>query len=794
MATSEIGYSEVDLNLQLELIARGRAGKQTKTTADVNYMVSKIANVTLTPFDIKYIPNPDDPTKEVIDSKTPIIPAVLGGAKSLTAEYLPTGPNGFLSDRTTAITDSSISTNGFGDGIRLSSRTNTSKRIPPYLTGVEMQIGDDSLGVMQTANINITVPNPDSDLNYFESVYLRPGRAVNIVVDHPKTAILTQEETEGLLTDKIMPSTEKLEALYPGITPPEIRKRQKMNSFIFDGLIVSFTLNYQKDASVSISLTVRGTTSVYTDVSMIMSDLGKSGKSNLFGSYIVGQPPNPLANFTNKFGAAVDSLKKYDSFKFPTIVPSKFNSTTLDPSGIRSRLKLNKFSNSAAAKQYSKGFLDNNESLFGTSIEFKFMDIINRSILTQKSKDNNEPGSTTLLGVYIDKSDEINKDISYIWGEPYPGQQYNEYISLKSLIEFINTFILIKIKSVTGNSTKIIMSRDVNTCKYYPNLISADPDNILFPNQDNYGPRTWYGKLKNVKPKFLSTDEQGQNIVAHSTLIYISTKFIQDALKVTLQDSVNEFIKQVSNKIYEASGGAYAMSLITHPENQNALLYYDSNNTKGFSDVPKEFSIPMFANNENGTVVKEFEFNGKLPSDVSTLAYVLNQDSAEISESDIAPFLSYMYSANTIERVSDGSEHIGNIINNTEKRKIETTYKNTHIRYVSELTSAQVKYGTDQTDENIKVLQTALKNYIQYPTETIIDTNKFKAPVIPFDAKFTIEGINGFRYGDVLQFDGLPARYKNNTVFSILSINHVVSATGVWETEIRCIMRPRIES
>ena len=243
------------------------------------------------------------------------------------------------------------------------------------------------------------------------------------------------------------------------------------------------------------------------------------------------------------------------------------------------------------------------------------------------------------------------------------------------------------------------------------------------------------------------------------------------------------------------------MSLITHPENQNALLYYDSNNVKGFkAPVPIPYPVPMFANDVAdgvGTIVKDFQFNGKLPSDASTLSYVLNQDPADISESDIAPFLSYMYSANTIER-SGPNETIKNIISPETLQKLKDDYKTKHLQYIQELTdpiSGSIgAYGRDSDEsENQRALQTGLRRYIQYPTPTIGDTNRLKAPIIPFDASFTIAGVNGFRYGDVLKFNGLPDRYTINTVFSIMSINHNVSDIGEWNTEIRCIMRPKID-
>ena len=67
------------------------------------------------------------------------------------------------------------------------------------------------------------------------------------------------------------------------------------------------------------------------------------------------------------------------------------------------------------------------------------------------------------------------------------------------------------------------------------------------------------------------------------------------------------------------------------------------------------------------------------------------------------------------------------------------------------------------------------------------------APIFPFEASVTLDGIHGFKYGDVLQFDALPLRYRMNTVFSIINISHTVNTTGEWITTLKCIMRPSID-
>ena len=67
------------------------------------------------------------------------------------------------------------------------------------------------------------------------------------------------------------------------------------------------------------------------------------------------------------------------------------------------------------------------------------------------------------------------------------------------------------------------------------------------------------------------------------------------------------------------------------------------------------------------------------------------------------------------------------------------------------------------------------------------------SPVYPHEIEFTIDGINGLRYGDVLEFNVLPDRYKQFATFSIIAIKHNIDTSGTWTTTVTCIMRPYIK-
>ena len=57
-----------------------------------------------------------------------------------------------------------------------------SRRVGPYLTGVDVQIGDHSMGLLNKATLQFSVPNPYRDLDAVENTWFRPGRFIQIEI------------------------------------------------------------------------------------------------------------------------------------------------------------------------------------------------------------------------------------------------------------------------------------------------------------------------------------------------------------------------------------------------------------------------------------------------------------------------------------------------------------------------------------------------------------------------------------------------------------------------------------
>jgi hypothetical protein len=770
---SEIFYSQVDAALQAELNARGRAGKTDRSTKGLNFMLGKIANVELIAY--------EDQNRE----KPPL--HTLGGAKVRSGEYLPTGTTqfpGFLDNRQTEITKNSWKTDSLTGEIKVKTETdtlvNSSKRIPPYITSTDINIGDHSMGLLNKATVNINIPNPQQDLDFFEYVWLRPGRHVLIVVEHPESAVIT----DGSLTTALA-STEKIKELNPYVSDRDLENFKKLNRYEFYGLITNWNFIYNEDASVSATINLTGTSNVYTDVSLLMSPSNEKKNDvpiNIDVDTSIGTisaetqatTTNAILNFFNPSGQV--NFLPTNFTPQPIAVPPPTAETGSDGEPLSTPLPI-----------YD-------------DLETEVQTTILASRLEQ-----------TIISEPISVQKEDSPTMWAINGKPYDSGSIESetYITLNWLVDYMNRVIINKLVKGTGDENgddtfteniKIICDDSVCTSNYYASITSANPSKILLMDKNSetntYGSLTWYESLEN----FPSYQEDN---TAYPARIFINIELIHDIIEDlsvgNTEFNINNFFKEISYYINYYTGTAVNLSLVTHPERTTALLYYDAHRvlTKNNNNVIP-YAVPMFANDPNGTVVQSFGFNAKIPDSVKNLSYVLNQNPEEISELDIAPYMNFMYNSSEVIRTNRDAKGVLTETQNPNAeanlQKLKERYKQKHETYVRDLNKSKIAFGLNPTDsQRISELRQAIIRYIQYPTPILTQTNQLTAPIFPFDADITIDGINGFRYGDVLEFLALPERYRKNTVFTVINVTHIINNNGQWLTKLKCIMRPRFE-
>jgi hypothetical protein len=755
---SNIFYSEVDPNLQAELNARGQAGGQRKT-ADLNWMLGKVANAEVRAYEGNSIEKP-------VDSPY----AVLGGQSVLESRFQ---PNTYLSNQTYEVTNISYDTNGRAY-LRSDSFNDSSHRVAPYITDVSVAIGDHSMGLLNKATIKIEIPNPQRDLDGIEDVWLRPGRYVQIKIAYPESAVITKLH----LSSSSLPNEAALKAKYPTLFNDNKLQDQisRINEYSFIGLITSFTFNYTDAGFVEASLSLTGTSNSYTDVSMFIPTEPEDKNE----AKITPKPEKPVTAYDIGIVTA----------------QSATTASTLEHSadkGVPNFYELFNKSYESQRTNYIK-ITNNNSGLIAWDTKTTNTDqfILFGDLYNQTKKE---------LEVELNVKNQLtasgSASIANTADDIFPNSTYSRYITLAALIDFINITI---IKPKFENDTNALIMCDDIQCSstYYDNVVSSNPMDVLFVSktltEDNAG--SHYGDLKffeGVK----KPSEKWQGYVqstANSKVIKPSRIFINEQVVKRVYDMLNisskgrfllkEFIKNILSSINTASGGTIELNLVTSPDPQfaNKLSIVDSKYLKPIdlsavetAKVP--YSVPMFANHPAGSIVSDFKFDASLPESAKNLSYVLNQGT-EISDDDIAPHMNFMYNSKNVDDLN----------------KLIDDYKNRHTAAVKNLAETRAKIGfLPRVKEMQSAYAGAIKTYLKFPTPDINKSKQMTAPIFPFSVQFTIDGVNGLRYGDILTFDALPTKYKVNTVFSIIGITHTISSDGQWTTEVRCIMRPAID-
>jgi hypothetical protein len=813
-----IFYDNVDANLQAELNMRGKAGFHDRTNKSMNFMLGKIANVQCTAYE-----GTGSASAQIIPEEF----GILGGATTRSDRYLPSGPNGFLTTRELARSEVDFFKTGteteylklveqrqtpqLGEAYtkKLPAYIDSSKRIGPYLTGVDVTIGDHSMGLLNKATISFIVPNAERDLDAIENTWFHPGRFVKLDIVHPDSAIISKDEkgNNGLLLETTAPNIEKLIKLYPGYDAKKLQSEiRRMNIFTFEGLLTSFEFSYTPDGGIEATLQLTGTSNVYADISMYLPGsaeekvakeaaakintdpalgnntvvIPRAGTSLFAG--IVSTITSAVANNINAFYAALSTQfdKIVEEYRIKHNVKAPIGEVDI----------LTKFHSSGKAY----GTVTDQYILAG-----KMYDVTSR--LPPKLPPNSipfkyAPPSNGLYNVGILDN---------------PVATYERYITLGALIQFINDQIILKLDPTNPNELKPIGIIHTDTqcySNYYPELTSCIPHKILFlpKTPSNPGGMNWHDKLGyydnivNKKNDIETADEtpwpgvdetlSNNTQIIYPSRIFINLTRINEIASILGQKNlmtftISSFLSAISNDILYASGGAISLKLVSDKTDISKLIFVDTAYLKS-TDLKKKnpvlpYSVPMFANHPNGSVVQDFKFNATLPESAKNLSYVLNSGD-KVTNDQIAPYMNFMYNSKNPAAINEAI------------KKYKARHKEIMVNLmIAKQTNAQWPYSWQTADySGVGVLFKALSDYIKMPTDDIQKSQQITAPIFPFTAEFTIDGINGLRYGDVLTFEALPAKYRVNTVFSIISVTHNVSNTGEWKTSVKCIMRPSI--
>lgn len=337
------------------------------------------------------------------------------------------------------------------------------------------------------------------------------------------------------------------------------------------------------------------------------------------------------------------------------------------------------------------------------------------------------------------------------------------YVNVYSLVDFANKIIQ-KFEGNGGGLGQVFRVAVEGNVTQKLNIQSAFPIDVIFPDPAIMGV---YGECK---PAYTDPFVVGNDINIGSILI--GTDYIKETYKKFIQDnSANVFYKNLTSwfetllkRINVASGEMYQLTpvLCEPPSNfdgnsdgklpTSILSIEDSNLSKSQTDkvTPLKFTADIYR-----PLIKSVSISSKPPAPMAAAAYVKARGGkpANIEGTVDAP-------------QGDGGAEV--------RKKLEEAVANF------------TKTGfNDAWCEAFRGNLAKLKKLSNNPG----DAHWLNMALYPVDFTITIDGVSGFRFGDVISTNLVPAKYvQNKLVFVITKIEHKISG-GMWETTLHTAAR-----
>jgi hypothetical protein len=398
---------------------------------------------------------------------------------------------------------------------------------------------------------------------------------------------------------------------------------------------------------------------------------------------------------------------------------------------------------------------------------------------------------TTLLDVIVNidavkslQPNDISKDgigcvsLPTSWGDKEDQKEHvsfkNEYfISLEKIVDIVNSKILLTAGGTKFKELKFICN-STYTNGNIPGtnkLVSGNPKEVLFPGYGLYGNnKFFYNDSQKYAQSFIEGD---------LSKIMISIKWLKNMFKqmgkITLDyqknpdKSIYKFFKNIFDLIYLNSGERFKLTTVTNPKNNNEILIVDGN----FVDERIEpYSITAITKD---SICRSVSLTSKLPSEFTMAAFVANS-STLISNGSVMPALN--------DGISPGQQTQQEIDNTTQsaQEQFNTAKKNID-NGPSDNNDNPITW-----DELTSAMQSAIKRLYSGTPDNGTDPKKEALPV-PIDFSCTLDGIEGFIFGNAITCNYLPATFKSaNLGFTVTTVSHRIVGND-WATTLSTVCR-----
>ena len=386
----------------------------------------------------------------------------------------------------------------------------------------------------------------------------------------------------------------------------------------------------------------------------------------------------------------------------------------------------------------------------------------------EKSISEKKAGSSGTSGTSGNATPQTTQSGPYTPPKPPPPiTQPIYYVKLGDLAEYVN-----KILAGTPLGKDLFTVRCFkNTTQHLPDIVSSAPEEVFFPD-DEMGT---YGGFKPFGPGaatgFLKSET---NLIDISSILISTTAVIQAYRRLVKENqtsieykNITGFFDELIKLVNYASGEMYQLvtQLIDPPKNsrdkQAVLSIEDTHLSKAVTDSVTPF---QFDSSIAKPILKSMSISCKPPAASAAATFTLST---------------------------------GGDVGQSPQIDVRFNKKGNNKDLEDAKSQIEAEKNGFKTKGAGKTFSTGLKgNYSKYkrsvtynPTETA--NHWLRKVIYPIDLTLTIDGIDGFKFGDVIKTNLLPKKYNDEgMVFVITKISHTIQ-NGVWETTLNT--KSRIE-
>lgn len=394
---------------------------------------------------------------------------------------------------------------------------------------------------------------------------------------------------------------------------------------------------------------------------------------------------------------------------------------------------------------------------------------------------------------YFTSPGKTEKRTVKIKSEEATNLEKKAFITLDNLISVINTKINnIISKKGLPNYTFYKDGKDICVGTGLNDLFlqtgPAEPK-FAFTTQRNGEPGSTFQhslSLRGSGETFVNQIAAGTNNIPIQHLVLVSVEFINEELhkilggdKYSRDKKVLSFLRLLFQQLETETGGIIDLELVPERNLNGSIVSISIVNKNGVPDNALDninpFLIKMMT---KGSVVRAMSIESKVPDAVAT---------------EVATF--------TRSGLSYGDNETGNSITPAESKVVIAELLNELLNlnksYLNNLGDSQEritsrnKFNASVRDIYKKLfsIQQSLTLNIDGSLGTINNILDLKTAVFPIYLKLTLDGINGFLYGNAITTNWLPKQYRDSRIYwTVTKIRHRIENND-WITELEAIYR-----